>query len=200
MSESSTRIEFSSNSFIHPIHFRTDNELMSLNLKKRSKSKYSSSYQKDEYNNWPLLAIFPELIIWLYGKWKDRPTSVWFISNISIHLLRWCGRMKTILLQLSIAFPWEMKSAWYRQRLLKLNRGVVHSQIGCTDFKSSKKSLEFSDFLDFFGFFGFFSDFLDFFGLFGFFWEVYEDFFEWTTPRFIFRVLQKTGKSQHFTR
>ena len=48
--------------------------------------------------------------------------------------------------------------------LLKPNfRGVVHSQIGCTDFKSSKTNFRiFSDFLDF-------SDFSGFFG-------VYEDF------------------------
>ena len=44
----------------------------------------------------------------------------------------------------------------------------------------------FSDFWDFFGFLGFFLDFWDFFGFFGFFWGVYEDFFEWKTPRFIF--------------
>ena len=40
-------------------------------------------------------------------------------------------------------------------------RGVVHSQIECTDFKSSKKSLDFSDF---------FSDFLDFWLIFWIFW------------------------------
>ena len=38
------------------------------------------------------------------------------------------------------------------------NRGVVHSQRGCADFKSSKKSLDLLDF------FRIFSDFLDFFG------------------------------------
>ena len=38
------------------------------------------------------------------------------------------------------------------------NRGVFHSQIRCTDFKSSKKSLNFWDFSDFLG------------GLRGFFW------------------------------
>ena len=32
-------------------------------------------------------------------------------------------------------------------------RGVVHSQIECTDFKSSKKSLNLLDFLGFFGIF-----------------------------------------------
>ena len=50
-------------------------------------------------------------------------------------------------------------------------RGIVYSQIGYTEFKSSKKFLVFSDsnFFDFFrifwiflGFFGFFSDFLGF--------------------------------------
>ena len=51
-----------------------------------------------------------------------------------------------------------------RSNFLSFKRGVVHSQIGCTDFKSSKGIFsDFSEFLDFFGFFS------------GFFW-VYEDF------------------------
>ena len=49
--------------------------------------------------------------------------------------------------------------------ILKRVRGVVHSQIGSTDFKYPKKSLD--------GFLGFF----------GFFFWVYEDFFEWKTLR-----------------
>ena len=51
-------------------------------------------------------------------------------------------------------------------------RGVVHSQIGCTYFKFSKKIL------GFFGFFGFFFGFFGFFGLFGFFEGVREFFWD----------------------
>ena len=63
-------------------------------------------------------------------------------------------------------------SAWFFRNLTRSSfwsgkiRGVVQSQIGCTDFKSLKKSLDLLNILDFFGFFGFFS---------GFFW-VYGDF------------------------
>ena len=46
-------------------------------------------------------------------------------------------------------------------------QGFFHSQIRCTDFKSSKKSLLFWEF---------FRNFRIFLG-------VYEDYFEWTTPR-----------------
>ena len=76
---------------------------------------------------------------------------------------------------------------WVDQiRLRTKSRGVVHSQIGCTDFKSSRESLnfsdffldfsDFSDFLDFFGIFLFFSDFLDFFRIFWIFSD-FSDFF-----------------------
>ena len=90
-------------------------------------------------------------------------------------------------------------------------RGVGHSQIRCTEFKSLKKFLGFngffqifwvfrifSDFFNFFRFFGFywvfryFSDFSNFFRFFEFFWifseffrffQIFPDLFEWTTPR-----------------
>ena len=76
------------------------------------------------------------------------------------------------------------------------NRGVVHSQIRCTDFKSSKKSL---NLLNFFHIFYIFSDFRFFSDFSGFFWNnqnfflKYKEFFwvlksvqsiwDWTTPR-----------------
>ena len=41
----------------------------------------------------------------------------------------------------------------FKDILLSFHRGVVLSQIGCTDFKSSKKSLDVLDFFKFFGFF-----------------------------------------------
>ena len=50
-------------------------------------------------------------------------------------------------------------------------RGVLHSQIGCTDFKSSKKSLDLLDFFSFSDLFGFYLillEFIDFAGYFGF--------------------------------
>ena len=62
-----------------------------------------------------------------------------------------------------------------RSNFLSFKQEIVHSQIGCTDFKSSKRI--------FFRFFGFFLDFFGFFsGFFGFFFRffrifwVYEDF------------------------
>ena len=59
------------------------------------------------------------------------------------------------------------QSLWIFERI---RRGVVHYQKGCTDFVSSKKSLEF---LDLFRIFRIFRIFWIFFG---FFWGVYEDF------------------------
>ena len=47
---------------------------------------------------------------------------------------------------------------------IKRDRGVVHSQIGYTDFKSSKKFLDFFRIFGFFEFFGFFGFFSGFFG------------------------------------
>ena len=53
--------------------------------------------------------------------------------------------------------------------MLHFVRGVVHSQIRCTEFKSSKKSLDFMDFFRFSVFFWIFSDFFRiFFGVRGF--------------------------------
>ena len=61
--------------------------------------------------------------------------------------------------------------------------GVVHSQIRCADFKSSKKFLDLLDFFrffrffsDFFRFFRFFSDFLNF-GDFSKFFRIISEFF-----------------------
>ena len=47
--------------------------------------------------------------------------------------------------------------------------GIVHSQIGCTNFKSSKQSLDLFDFFIFFGFFSFFRIVSDFFLFFPYF-------------------------------
>ena len=81
------------------------------------------------------------------------------------------------------AVPFQCSTSWKPlsyTAAAQLTRGVVHSQIGCTNFKYSKKSLDLLDFSDFYIFFGFFcfSNFLsfsDFFYFFGFFW-VYENF------------------------
>ena len=64
----------------------------------------------------------------------------------------------------------------FQQKSFGVPRGVVHSQIGCTDFKSSKKSLDFSDFFWIFRIFSDFSDFLDFFRIFRIFWIFFRIF------------------------
>ena len=63
--------------------------------------------------------------------------------------------------------------------------------------------MDFCGYLGFFDFFSDFHDFSDFSDFFGFFWGVYEDFFEWTTPRripsLIWGTLKFSGKSTAFS-
>ena len=81
-------------------------------------------------------------------------------------------KMLTFLFGISgrVFFWWQPWGGGSSTQTEPSYRGVVHSQIGCTDFKSSKKSLDFSDFFWIFRIFSDFSDFLDFFRIFRIFW------------------------------
>ena len=112
--------------------------------------------------------------------WKTRPTG-------AVRPSRQLTKSKSSITWKTIPCASPSPSLWSE---VDRCRGVVHSQITCADFESSKKSLDLLDFFRFFRFFGFFpifqifrffrifrifrffrifSDFSNFFGIFRFF-------------------------------